>query len=298
MGDPEGVPQTPPASRPGQPRPGSLGLRRAELSASGPRQSGPRCFCLAPLRYGEGWWILEGELAGGRACLESSAHPRGCGGRDLRLPPQRLVRRASRVWTRLMEGEPAEGRARFESGADPRGSGDRDLRLPLVAHPWKLNRQWCRARLLPGACPRAWCSTHPTSASPPELIARSTSPAAVVRPGLVGSLSSSGWATAAGLWARGTQRRAPRLVSGSVSVRLRSAARLPPRSHGDRPTAGQGPLKPSIAVRARVPVLPTPQPSACARARRGTPRRSSCACPRDGAPSPRRRARAAPRGRG
>ena len=35
--------------------------------------------------------------------------------------------------------------------------GDRDLRLPR----WKQNRQWCRARLLTGACPRGMVFDSP-----------------------------------------------------------------------------------------------------------------------------------------
>ncbi len=181
--------------------------------------------------------------------MESRAHPRGCGDRDLLFPPR--LRRASRVRTRHrlesgghageacevrllcsplrvvsfdpirpLEGEPAGGRACFENRAHREvwGSGPP---LSAASH-GSSNRQRCRARLLPGACPDGHgvrLAQLPPSLPPPS----------------------------------------------------------PQPTHGDRPTAGHGPLTPRIAVRARVPV-----PTACGAAPRGTPRSSSCASPRGG----------------
>ena len=100
-----------------------------------------------------------------RACVENSAHPRGCGGRDLRLPP-----RPSRSWKMNRPG----GRACLESSAHPRGCGDRHL---LASSPrWKQNRQWCRARLLTGACPRGH-GVRLTPLPPPAAGARGEPPA-------------------------------------------------------------------------------------------------------------------------
>lgn len=136
--------------------------------------------------------VLGDEPAGGRACLESSAHLAVWGSGP---PSSALVSwRAFRVWTRHRLEPGGRPRAR---GSTPllssRDHGRRAGRGPGLfrkqcalegvgvgtsafrkEQTWKLNRQWCRARLLPGACPRGMvfdssCFRYPIT--PLELVA-------------------------------------------------------------------------------------------------------------------------------
>lgn len=128
---------------------------------------------------------LEGEPAGGRACLERSVDlERGLGvgtstfrrgeqpgcGPGAALKAEGAATREVRLLcspSLWKMNRPGAGPVSNAVRTSTRGEGVGTSVFRLGISRLEADSARCRARLLPGACLRAWCSTHPASAGGP-----------------------------------------------------------------------------------------------------------------------------------